>query len=315
MHDLAIIIVSIPGEPAWLRPCLASIDAHRGGIELDVAVVENDGSGAARALIESEFPWARAIACENHGFGHANNRGLERVDARHVLFLNPDTEVRDGDFGALLAALEARPRLGVLGARQVLPDGSTFPTARRFPNALRALGEALGSERLPVARRLLRERVLDLARYERELPCDWLSGSFLLVRGEALAQVGGFDDRFFLYSEETDLCLRMRRAGWEVAYVPAMTVVHHIHGGREVDPRMAAQYAWSRLLYARKHFSPAHRSLYLAALRLRYVLRAAVAMPGAASGADRRAAARAVLRTLSGRDEPPFAALTRPEPA
>src|SRR3954451_143517 len=290
VHDLAVVIVSIPGQPHWLDPCLRSIAAHRGDVALDVVVVENDGSGEAARIVDGLH--ARVVTCPNRGFAHGNNQALHTVDARHVLFLNPDTEVRDGTFAGLVAEVDARPGIGAAGGRQVLPDGTLFPTVRRFPTALTALGTALGAERLPphwLPR--VRERELDLSLYDAPLECDWVSGSFLLVRREALEAAGWFDERFFLYSEETDLCRRIKAAGWDVVHLPTVTITHHIHAGAGVDERMLRQFAYSSRLYAGKHLSPAHRRAFLAALAL------AAARRGRWS----------VVRTLAGRGGPPFA--------
>ena len=108
--------------------------------------------------------------------------------------------------------------MGLAGVIQLTPDGEIYPTIRYFPNALRALGQALGSERLPFRAQMLRERDLDLDRYSQVVECDWTSGSFMLARREALQSAGFLDERFFIYSEEPDLCLRMKRAGWKVCH-------------------------------------------------------------------------------------------------
>lgn len=301
VHDLAVIVVSIPGEPHWLDPCLRSVEAAAAGVDAQIVVVDNDERGDAAALVHERFPGVAVVRCPNRGFAHGNNRGLERADARHVLFLNPDTEVRSGTFASLVAIVDREPRLGVLGVRQVLPDGTVYPTVRRFPNLVRAVLP----ERLPWAGARLGERELRMERYERRFSCDWVIGSFMLVRGEALREVGPFDERFFLYSEETDLCLRVRRAGYDVVHVPDMTIVHHLHAGKRLAPRMEAQQAWARLQYADKHFGRLHRAAYAGVLRARYSARAALSRGAAADGA------RLVLDTLRGRTEPPFAALQR----
>ena len=141
------------------------------------------------------------------------------TDARYVLFLNPDTEIRKGTFEALVRHLDSQPDVGLAGVIQLTPEGEVFPTIRYFPNALRALGQALGSERLPFRATLLRERELSLERYDRVVDCDWTSGSFMLARREALESAGFLDERFFIYSEEPDLCLRIKRAGWRVCHL------------------------------------------------------------------------------------------------
>jgi N-acetylglucosaminyl-diphospho-decaprenol L-rhamnosyltransferase len=300
-HDLAIIIVST-NEARWLTPCLSTIFERRGNLDLDVVVVDNESADGTRELVERDFPWARVVPSTNHGFSHANNRGLITTDARYVLFLNPDTEILSGTFEELVRALDARPEVGLAGARQVTADGALFPTIRRFPNALRLLGDALGAERLPHRPGWLGERELDLTLYDTELECDWTSGSFLMARREALESAGYLDERFFIYSEETDLCLRIKQAGWEIRHLPDMTILHHAEKAG-INPKMTAQDVFTRMQYSRKHFSPAHRGLYLGILGLRYVARA---VPFGSSGRERSAAARRALRMLFKLDAPPF---------
>jgi N-acetylglucosaminyl-diphospho-decaprenol L-rhamnosyltransferase len=209
--------------------------------------------------------------------------------------------------------MDARPGIGFASVRQVLPDGTLFPTIRRFPSPLRALGEALGSERLGLGGAVLGERELAAEPYERETDADWLTGAFMLLRREALEGAGLLDERFFMSSEETDLCFRVKAAGWRVVHLPAMTIVHHA-GKRGTNPRMDAQYAFARRLFARKHFSPASRAAYLAALGLRYGLRALAPDRPAEAGGDgalRRASAKLSLQTLAGVKPPPFGAPPR----
>jgi GT2 family glycosyltransferase len=151
---------------------------------------------------------------------------------------------------------------------------------------------------------MLRERDLDLGRYSRVVECDWTSGSFMFARREALQSAGFLDERFFIYSEEPDLCLRMKQAGWKVCHTPDMTIVHHA-GKAGVRPKMFAQDAYARLQHARKHFGLLHRVVYGAALGLGYAIRA-IAPVRDQSRTGRRAAARAALRVLVGLDGPPF---------
>jgi N-acetylglucosaminyl-diphospho-decaprenol L-rhamnosyltransferase len=299
VNDLAIIVVST-NEARWLRPCLASVFEHAGPIDLEVIVADNDSTDGTHELVEDEFPNARVVACRNRGFSHANNRGLMAADSRYLLLLNPDTEVLAGTFADLVAKLDERPLVGAVGVKQVTAGGSLSPTVRRFPNALRAWGGALACERWPLGARLLGERELDLSRYERELACDWTSGSFLLLRREALESAGLLDERFFIYCEETDLCLRVKRAGWEMRHVPWLTILHHA-GKAGLSPKMEAQAAFARLQYARKNFSAFQRAAYVAAVYAQHALR--VAAPG---GTERRAASRRALRVLLGLESPPF---------
>lgn len=294
MHDVCVIIVSHNGK-RWLDAALGSLFAGAGDLDLDVVVVDNGSDGSA-AYVEEFFPRARTTTCPNRGFGAANNRALETADARYVLFLNPDTEFLNGSLEDLVAALDHRPHIGLAGVRQVTGEGDLAPSMRRFPSTLNMLAEALAIERVPVLRRFLGERILAPAAYDRESRCDWTSGSFMLARSEALRDTGGFDERFFLFSEETDLCRRLRQAGWRIVHLPSVTIRHY-ESERSATPRMEAQAAYARLQFARKYFSRV--SPYRWAMVLRYALRV------------RREAARAALETVL-EDEPPLAA---PAPA
>jgi len=303
MDDLAVIVVST-NEAQWLRACLTSVFEHQGACSIDVVVADNASTDGTAELVKEEFPQARVVPCVNRGFAHANNRALETTNARYALFLNPDTEIRAGTFEALVRHLDEHREVGLAGVIQLTPEGDIFPTVRYFPNALRAFGQALGSERLPFRAQMLRERELDLERYSRVIECDWTSGSFMLARREALESAGFLDERFFIYSEEPDLCLRIKRAGWKVYHLPAMTIVHHAGKGG-LRPKMWAQDAYTRMQHARKHFSPVHRRVYAAALGFGYATRALAPVFDASRG-GRRSAARAALRVMIGLDKPPF---------
>jgi GT2 family glycosyltransferase len=304
MADVAIVVIST-NEAHWVKPCLASVYDRAGDATLQVIVVDNSSSDGTREMVESTFPQAQVVSSRNRGFAHGNNRGLEQAGARYLLLLNPDTEIIDGTFDQLVGLMDARPQVGLAGVRQLRPDGTLSPTIRRFPSAARSFSEALYSERWPIHPAWSGERVLGHDTYEREVACDWTSGSFMLARREALLGAGLLDERFFLQSEEPDLCLRIKRAGWRVHHLPQMTIVHHA-GKAGVVPRMIAQDAYSRKQYAHKHFSRARRALYLSALGTHHLIRAAAAGADRASASARREGALLALRTLTGRAEPPF---------
>jgi GT2 family glycosyltransferase len=302
MVELAVIVVS-HNSRRWLGPCLSSLAAHAAGIALDVVVVDNASTDGSAEYVEAEHPDVRVLRRANNGFAYGNNEGLRTVRAPYVLLLNPDTEILDGQFADVIAAVREQRDVGLVGVRQVTSDGTLWPTIRYFPTPLRAACQALGSERWPHRQRWMGERELDLSVYDRATDCDWTSGSFMLARREALLSAGLLDERFFLFSEETDLCLRMRRAGWRVRHVPAMTILHHA-GKAGVAARLVAQDAYTRRQYAQKHFTAPRRMLYLSALGTGHLLRA---LAPAGGGGERREAARLALATLAGRTSPPFA--------
>jgi len=298
MHDLAVIVVSTD-QAQWLPRCLTTVREHAGPISLDLVVVDNGVTRETQALVERAYPDVRVVVCENHGFGHANNQALHTIDSRYVLFLNPDTEVRSGLLADLVAELDRRPEIGLAGVRQIDAGGCVSPTMRRFPSVTRAFGDALGLERLPHRPGWLGEREVRLDRYDEEFEDDWTIGSFMLARREAVTE---FDERFFVYSEEVDFCLRVRQAGWKIVHLPTLTILHAGSAVRSVDPRMARQNAYAQLQYARKHLTAPQRAGFRAALLLRYGLRS---VPPAGDKA-RRAASRAAAGLLLGFGEPPF---------
>jgi GT2 family glycosyltransferase len=300
MTDLAVIVVST-NEAHWLRRCLPTVFEHAGEIELDVVVVDNESTDETRELVDSEFPLARVVHSVNRGFAQANNCALRTMGTRWILFLNPDTEILAGTLAGLVDRVAARPNVGVVGVRQVLPDGTLDPTIRRFSTASRWFFEAIGSERFPFRASWLGERELDMSAYERDFECDWTSGSFMLVRREALQSAGFMDERFFLFCDENDLCLRIKQAGWEVRHLPDLTILHHA-GKAGWNPKLEAQGAYAKRLYMRKHFSPAHRLAATGALALGYGLRSIAWR----SDQAQRECARAALGTLLGRRPPPY---------
>jgi GT2 family glycosyltransferase len=304
MHDLAVIIVST-NEAQWLRGCLPTVFDAAGDLDLDVVVVDNGSGGVTRAAVESQFPLARVVDCENHGFPHANNRALMTVDARYVLFLNPDTEIVEGSLADIVARMDASPEVGLAGCRQIGPDSELHPTMRRFPTPTRVLMEALGSESWPFRASWTGQRHLHLPDYTREFDLDWTTGSFMLVRREALEGAGWMDERLFLYCDDPDLGRKIKSAGWTVRHLPQMEIVHHA-GKMGWSERGYGQYAYANRIYFAKHFGALQRRAAIAASAIGYGLRALLfpllrrSEPGAAR------AMRAALVTVLGRAQPPY---------
>jgi N-acetylglucosaminyl-diphospho-decaprenol L-rhamnosyltransferase len=155
------------------------------------------------------------------------------------------------------------------------------------------------------------ERELDPMAYERESACDWLTGSFMLARRAAVEDAGLMDERFFLFSEETDLCAGVTDAGWEVRYLPGMTIFHDF-GKNGLSPRLAAQEAYARRQYLFKRSGSVSRGMSTAALVLFHARRAVVSAGSAEGGQAKRAAAQAALGVLLGISPPPFGELSGP---
>jgi N-acetylglucosaminyl-diphospho-decaprenol L-rhamnosyltransferase len=206
-----------------LVACVGSL--RREGID-EVVVVDNastDGS-ADRLLIAD--PGVRLVrAGENLGYGSGVNRGLQESDRGLVLVCNPDVVVHEGALGALVDALLDDDRTAVVGPCILETDGSRYPSARRFPSWLDAAGHALLGIVRPDNPFTGRYRMTDLDT-ARPSAVDWVSGACFLARRSVLEELGGFDERYFMYLEDTDLCWRVGRAGYRVCYVPQATVSH-----------------------------------------------------------------------------------------
>jgi N-acetylglucosaminyl-diphospho-decaprenol L-rhamnosyltransferase len=299
--DVCVVVVS-DGDDDKLGLALASVLRHAGWLDLEAIVVEDGEDGATARFIEESFIDVRTIRSASRGLGHAYNRALNEANARYVLFVGPEiAEVCEGDLATLVSALDRRPEIGLAGVRQLSGDGALLPTIRRFPSARHMLAEALGIDRLPGARRILGESELDRRKYGQATACDWTSG-LVLVRHAALEKAGWFDERFRHSVGEADLCLRLRRAGWQVVHMPLLTARRR-RGNRWANARAEAQAAYARMQFARKHF-PRAAADYRWALALRYAVRVGLYsfQRPRRHGGGRRQAARAALATvLSGR--------------
>ena len=274
--DLSVVIVTHNGRESALRTIVCA-RAKAGDLACEWIVVDSGSHDGVPDAIAERWSDIRVIRLANVGFAAANNVAFRFAHGRHVLLLNPDVEILAGELSELVHELDRRPGVGVAGVVHFGPDGQLLPSVMRFPSPLRQLGEALIPSRFRPS--WLEEPLRPGPWYRNEMVADWVSGAFLLVRSEALRAAGGLDERFFLYSEETDLCLRLRRAGWTVQHLPVITIVHY--GGACDRPELAAQLCRSKLLYAAKHYGRAGRSTARAALAIGHALRLAGATPRA----------------------------------
>jgi N-acetylglucosaminyl-diphospho-decaprenol L-rhamnosyltransferase len=270
--DLGVVVVNYnAGE--YLARCVGSVVDASGDLTVDVLVIDNashDGSARAAA---AGTPRIRLIENPtNRGLSAAWNQGARAVDAPWILFLNPDAEIARGDLAALVQVGERRPDVAVVGPVIRNPDGTIYESGRPFPGVVQAVGHAFVGPFVPGNRftRAYRQTTWDRST-EREV--DWVSFSAMLVRRSAFDEVGGFDEGFWLYGEELDLCTRLRDAGWKVLASPALEVVHvgGVSTGR--SRRTHVMHSQGVYRYYRKHRAAGWRRATLplarAALRAR----------------------------------------------
>ena len=225
----AAVVVGYDSGACLLR-CVASLRAA--GIS-EVVVVDNCSTdGSLEDLAAADAAVAVVPAGRNLGYGSAANLGAARTSADHVLVCNPDLVVEPECVGRLVEVLDREPACAIVGPRIDNPDGTRYPSARAFPSWAVAAGHAFLGPIAPGNRWSRRYKMVRAAddspgRYAGERrPADWVSGACMMVRRTAFVSLGGFDESYFMYAEDVDLCWRARRAGWEVLYEPSAVVVH-----------------------------------------------------------------------------------------
>jgi N-acetylglucosaminyl-diphospho-decaprenol L-rhamnosyltransferase len=252
MADLAVAVVNHNAGP-YLAGCLDSIAASSGDVATEVVLVDNASTDGSVERAAEAYPEVRVLRNpENRGFARAANQVLALSSAPFILLLNPDARIVGGTLAALVKVARERPRAGAIGALVRNPDGTIQPSARRVPR----LGEALAHAFLgPVWPENPWTGSYTMAGWDRttEREVEWVSGSAMLLRREAIDQVGQFDEGYFMYVEDVDLCTRLRRAGWQVVFSPELEIVHQIGVSTKGQRgRMAFAHSDSIYRYYRK---------------------------------------------------------------
>jgi len=261
--DLSVVIVNY-NTRELLRRCLASVFASE-GVSFHVCVVDNASSDDSAAMVAREFPEVLLIPNkENLGYPAANNQGLRAMgfergklgEARYALLLNPDTEVPPDGFAKMLAFMDAHPEVGGAGPKLVRPDGSLDLACRRsFPSPEVSFYRMTGLSRLfPHSRRFGCYNLTYLDP-DQEAEVDAVVGAFMLVRREAIAQVGLLDESFFMYGEDLDWAFRIKRdGGYKVYYYPEVTVLHVKRASSRKSPRAQIEFWRAMEIFYRKHY-------------------------------------------------------------
>jgi N-acetylglucosaminyl-diphospho-decaprenol L-rhamnosyltransferase len=242
--DLSVSLVNTNSRELLLA-CLESLH----GTDAEIVVLDNASEDRSAEAVRERFPDVRLIAQEHRaGFGANHNAVIRATTRRYVYVLNEDTTSADWGFERMLSFLDANTRVAALGPRLVYPDGTPQDSAWRFPTPLvSALGLAT-----------LGKAGVKQSHGDAPRSVDWMTGAALLLRREALDEVGLFDEGFFLYSEEVDLQYRLRRAGWDIRFFPDVAVVHHESQFSAGVPERRINEMWrSRHRYWRKHHSAA----------------------------------------------------------
>jgi N-acetylglucosaminyl-diphospho-decaprenol L-rhamnosyltransferase len=279
----AAVVVEYESGPL-LEAAVRSIVADDSAGPVEVVVVDNGPTGAARALADT-VPGVRVLASgENLGYAGGANLGAAATRAPVVAICNADLELEHGTAAAMLRRLDAERDLAAVGPVLRNPDGSQYPSARTMPGVRDAIGHALLGVVRPTNRFTRRYRQLDVdPSSSRDV--DWLSGAAMWLRRSALESVGGWDEGYFMYMEDVDICWRLRRLGWRVAYDPGGVVIHVQGVSTDHHPfRMIVRHHRSVYRFADKRWRGSRR-LLLAPTALFLAARAVIEMTSRALGA------------------------------
>jgi GT2 family glycosyltransferase len=265
--DAAVVVVTYDALP-WIEQCLGSVAG------VPTVVVDNGSRDGTVGIVRERFPDVRVVEADNRGLGAGWNIGISETESRYVLLLNADAWLVGDALEHLVEFADTRPRAAVVGPRLVNRDGTLQRSVRGFPTLWRLATEYLFLRKLAPRTEWLNGFYAGGFDHDEVREAEYVMGACMLVRREAIAEVGPLDEAFFLFSEETDWCYRFRQAGWDVVFFPGAECVHV--GGAAHGGRLYRENVLGHLRFLRKHrgarTAERARRLLLAALRLRGVL-------------------------------------------
>ncbi len=234
-HDLSVIIVNY-NTVDFLHKCLASIE-KQSGVDFETIVFDNASTDASKEMVKNGFPWAKLIPGEqNLGFARANNAAIKMCAGQYTYFLNPDTEVKPEAFVKMIHFMNDKSDIGLAGTKIVNPDSSFQSSVEKQYPGERHSNNELGRLNGDIA---------------------WVLGASMIARRSIIDKLGGFDERFFLYGEDADLCLEIRKAGWVIGYIDD-AVITHWGGGSErgnIPVDVWKKKFEAELVFYEKHYS------------------------------------------------------------
>ena len=280
-RDLSVIIVSY-NVREFLQQCLHSLEKAGEGLSMEIIVVDNASGDGSAEMVRREFPRVRLIENrDNRGFSRANNQAVRIAGGRYLLLINPDTLAREDTLAAMIAFMEAHPEAGAAGCKILNPDGTLQLSCRRsFPTPWVALSKITGLGRLFPGSRLFGSYNLTYLDPDRTAQVDALSGSFMFLRRQALEQVGLFDEQYFMYGEDLDLCYRIKKATWKIYYVPDTQIIHYKGKSTESSAGTVIDFYRAMYIFVKKHLRPRYLFFLHWFLVLGITMRAALSFAG-----------------------------------
>lgn len=260
MMALSIVIVNYNTEKL-LKDCLQSVYAGANGTPMSIWVVDNNSHDNSVPMVKSHFPKVQVVEnAANVGFSKANNLVISQSRSDYILLLNPDTLIIEDAIERMVKFMEAHPKVGIAGCKVLNRDGTLQLACRRsIPTPRVAFFRLAGLSRLFPKSRVMAEYNMTYTDPERTHEVDAVSGAFLMIRKQVVEEIGLLDERFFMYGEELDWCLRAKRAGWTVMYHPDAQIVHYKGESTKYNSRKAAiEFYRAMYLFHKKHFAKNH---------------------------------------------------------
>ncbi len=240
MIKLSVIIVSY-NTSSELKQCLDHLFKYPGKHDLEVFVVDNCSSDASTQMVQKNFKNVHLIENQiNMGFAAANNQAYQKTTGDYIILLNPDAFIRHGTIDNAVSFMENNIQCGLAGGKLINPQGRLEPSARKFPNGLNKFFTLSGLADKYPSSKIFGKGDFKFFDHKKAIEVDWVPGTFTIYRKKMLEQTLLFDERFFIYYEETDLCLRAKKDGWKVYFTPDAEVVHI--GGASAKKRTDLKY-------------------------------------------------------------------------
>jgi GT2 family glycosyltransferase len=261
---LSVIIVSF-NTKNLLKDCLESVIANTKNLRYEIIVIDNNSNDSSKEYLKKLSNKNKKIKLvfnsENIGFGVANNQGIKKSEGEYLLFLNSDTVVKDNLLKEMVGWMDKNSKVGIASCMLKNTDGTIQATGGYFPTLPKVFTWMTFIDDIPV---------IDLAikpfhpmhvqspfhkggsEYKTQRELDWVTGAFFLIRKKVVGQIGGFDEDYFMYTEETDLCFRAKRAGWKVMYLPKWSIEHAGGASSQAELPIISEYKGIKLFY-RKH--------------------------------------------------------------
>ncbi len=275
--QLSIVIVS------WnvrkdITNCISSLSVNPPVCSFETIVVDNASSDGSAQEIREQFPEVTCVANDqNYGFAAANNQGIKLAKGEYLLFLNPDTIVRSGSLDPLVTFMDSNKDVGACGPKLLNEDGSTQRSVRKFPSYRGALYRFTFLKYFKIFKNSYRSWLMRDFDHQSRIDVNQLMGAALLVRKSIIDEIGGFDENFFMYYEEVDLCYRIKKHGWRIVFLPQASITHL--GGRSSQQIPAAKRIMmlrSLLKYFRKNHGFGMTFLFNCVFKLGIILREVV---------------------------------------